>query len=52
MTDEPFGIATPPASVISFTTLLAASDEPPDPSTEPPRSFTTTFAPLFANSRE
>ena len=51
VTDEPLGIAVPPASVISFTTLFAASEEPPEPSTEPPRSFTTTFAPLFANSK-
>src|ERR1700722_6350001 len=37
--------------MISATTLPAASEEPPEPSTDPPRSFTTTLAPRRAKSR-
>src|ERR1700678_991891 len=51
VTDAPLAIAVPPAALISLTTFSAASDEPPEPSTEPPRSLTTTFAPRLANSR-
>ena len=46
---EPFAIALPPADFISSTTFSAASLDPPVPSTEPPKSLTTIFAPLSAN---
>ena len=47
----PLAIASPPAASISCTTASAADNEPPEPSTVPPRSLTTTLAPLLANSR-
>ena len=50
VTLDPLEIASPPMAFISSTTLSAASLDPPVPSTEPPKSFTTTLAPLFANS--
>ena len=43
--------AWPPAAVISSTTDWAAETSVPDPSTAPPRSLTTTFAPSDANRR-
>ena len=43
-------MASPPFEVISSTTACAASLVPL-PSTLPPRSLTTTFAPLFASSK-
>ena len=52
VTLAPLAIASPPAAFISSTTASAADTEPSsDPSTFPPRSFTTTFAPLLAKSR-
>ena len=42
-------MASPPSDLISSTTSSAASLAPL-PSTEPPKSLTTTFAPRFANS--
>ena len=51
VTDAPLEMALPPLSMMVLTTASAASDDPPDPSTEPPRSLTTTFAPLRANSK-
>ena len=44
-------LACPPKPMISLTTCSADSDDPPDPSTEPPRSLTIIFAPLFANMK-
>ena len=49
VTLAPFAIASPPFDLICSTTALAESLAPL-PSTDPPRSFTTTFAPLLANS--
>src|SRR3954453_10260323 len=43
--------ATPPAAVISSTTVWAAPALAPVPSTAPPRSFTTTNAPRAASRR-
>src|SRR5690606_5302045 len=43
-------MASPPASSISATTLAAADSEEPTPSTDPPRSLTTTRAPRRASS--
>ena len=50
-TSSPLATASPPAALISATTFSAAALVPvPEPSREPPRSFTTTFAPSLANS--
>jgi hypothetical protein len=49
VTLPPLENASPPAAVISSTTLSAAS-EWPVPSRAPPRSLTTTFAPRRASS--
>jgi hypothetical protein len=54
----PSGVATlsvlatawPPFLVMSSTTSAAGPAEAPVPSSAPPRSFTTTFAPLSASS--
>src|SRR5829696_176327 len=43
-------MASPPAALISSTTIWAAVVALPVPSTEPPRSFTTTRAPRRASS--
>ena len=52
MTLAPLAIASPPAALISSTTISAADKEPSsEPSTLPPKSFTTTLAPLLAKSR-
>ena len=48
-TDALLAMAAPPNPAISATTASAASPAPV-PSTPPPRSFTTTFAPRLANS--
>ena len=51
VTLAPLAIASPPAAFISSTTISAAEEEPSsDPSTFPPKSLTTTFAPLRARS--
>ena len=50
MTLAPLDIASPPSDLICSTTASAASLVPL-PSTLPPRSLTTTFAPLLANSK-
>ena len=42
--------ASPPAALISATTCSAGDALPPEPSSAPPRSFTTTSAPRFASS--
>ena len=47
----PLAMASPPAASISLTTVSAADKDPPEPSTAPPKSLTTTLAPLLANSR-
>src|SRR5579871_3658000 len=49
-TSAPFAAALPPASVISATTSLAGPASAPEPSTEPPRSLTSTAAPCAASS--
>ncbi len=50
-TSSPLATALPPAATISSTTFWAAALVPePDPSRDPPRSFTTTEAPSLANS--
>src|SRR5215213_3759948 len=43
--------ASPPAALISSTTVWAGPVELPEPSTAPPRSFTTTRAPRDASDR-
>ncbi|CAB4794108.1 unannotated protein [freshwater metagenome] len=43
-----FATASPPIARISSTTTCAAARSAPEPSTFPPRSFTTTFAPSDA----
>ena len=48
-TEALLATAVPPSSSISATTASAMSPSPV-PSTLPPRSFTTTFAPRLANS--
>jgi hypothetical protein len=48
-TSAPSAMATPPALLISSTTLSAGVSEPPVPSRAPPKSLTTTFAPRLAN---
>ena len=50
-TFAPFAMASPLAASISLTTASAADKDPPEPSTVPPKSLTTTFAPLLANSK-
>ncbi len=50
VTEAPLAMASPPASLISFTTASAAAELPPVPSSAPPRSLTTTLAPRRANS--
>ena len=51
VTLAPLAIASPPAALISSTTISAAVEEPSsDPSTFPPKSLTTTLAPLRARS--
>src|ERR1700738_2590317 len=48
-TSAPSAIATPPALRISSTTVSAGVSDPRGPSRAPPKSLTTTFAPLLAN---
>ncbi len=50
VTLAPLAIASPPSESIWSTTASEASLVPV-PSTPPPRSFTTTFAPLLASSK-
>jgi len=45
------GTATPPYYLISSQTFWAADEDAPVPVKEPPKSFTTTFAPLEAKKR-
>src|SRR4051794_7514526 len=45
---SPLATASPPIPLISSTTCCAGVRSPPDPSTLPPRSLTTTLAPLAA----
>src|SRR5258706_7696992 len=45
---SPLATASPPIAVISSTTCWAGLRSPPVPSTLPPRSLTTTFAPCAA----
>ena len=52
MTLAPLTMASPPAAFISSTTASAGDKDPSeDPSTFPPKSFTTTLAPLLARSK-
>ena len=48
---SPLATASPPNALISSTTCWAGDRSPPEPSTLPPRSFTTTFAPWYARLR-
>src|SRR5450432_3609313 len=47
-TSAPSAIATPPAFLISSTTVCAGVSDPPLPSRAPPKSFTTTLEPRLA----
>src|ERR1700722_9611345 len=50
-TSSPLTTAWPPLATISSTTCWAAETDAPLPSTSPPRSLTTTWAPWRASSR-
>ena len=49
-TDSVFATASPPAALISWTTVSASPGSLPPPKGWPPRSFTTTRAPRLASS--
>src|SRR5471032_895547 len=51
LTEAPLAMSSPPAAMISATTFSAAAELPPLPSSVPPRSLITTFAPSLASAR-